>query len=1783
MGDAYKGLTIRIGADTTSLDTAIRSVKTSAREAQTHLSRLNRALKLDPGNAHAVGAAMGLVGDKARLSAVEANRLQTAISNATDEVRKNANEFGDVYAETEKVKNNITRVDTQLQRFYDIAKRVKAEFEGMTLKEADKQVKNLQSNLANSGDEADRARREMERLIDLSYRSKDSEVGSLREKLGYNPAETEKMKKAWASLHDASSKYKDDLDKLNDAKAFVNAKNDMAAAEAELRQLSAQYARFKTSIGSIDLGEGFKRASNQAETFDRNIERARAALEKASAAADNLPKSVEAARGKLDAMKAASSVVADKMAVVQEKIDRISKEPGIKEMASDSRRVYSEMAKAESAVADLKEELSKAQANADELEKELDQAKQNSKESAEQISKMENDLDNAKHDVSELASQLERAEANARDWTLATELREANTEMDSLLAKSQSLGSKQTGGGKTSLNRFADSMKNVGYGLYSTVTPGVMMAGSYIVDAANDVDSAYRDMRKTVNGTEEQFEGLKDAAVDFSRTNVTSADTMLEIEAMGGQLGIATGDLQAFGETVSSLDIATNMSSEDIAEQLGKMASVMDINVEDYSKFGDALVRLGNNMPVMESDIMNMTTRWMGMGKVVGLSADQMLGWSAAASATGMGSEAAGSAMQRFVSSMENAVNAGGDSLEQFASVAGMSADEFSNTFKTDASGAMYSFIEGLGEIQNSGGSVNQVLTEMGFNNVRDKQLLEGLAQQMANGTKESNTLHDALQMSSDAYNGLSTVMKDGSIEKAGDAAREAGKKSEGFSGELAIMKNNLTAMALEMGDSLVPIMQDVSGAVQGFTQWLGSIPDGAKTAVSGIAIVMAAAGPFMVGLNSIISAGSQLHAIFGKLPTGMIKAAAGAKWANTLSIAFKGVPADALSASNAISGVGASSEKMATGASKAATAAESAAAGAAGMAGSAGSAASGAEKAAAGAEKMATGAEKASIAADGVARNFDFMAEAEARTTDEWANVASAGDNAAQATSTVADSSGKAASSMENAATGASNMAGSTQKAGTNAAKAATGAEKMASGASKAAGAAEKAAAGAMDVSTSAGKMASNAGKAAAGVENMTQKMSLAARAGSIFKTSIAMIGIAAAIAVISGLADAYMKYKERAEDAAKASEDMSDRMARAAGVAKDSMSQLGKTDDIKSGKEVLKEYYDYLSDVADSYDQLQEKANETFTNVGLIENYADTIENLLKKTEAGAVLNPQEQAQLSAAVDAFNDAAGTSISVTDAEHGKLEDLEGQVYETADAFDKLADSKKFAALQDYANEEYATAYENQLNATKNLAEAEKTLVDERSKLSDMEKQSKEDPLHFDMQAYNEQVNAVHDAEDAVSGYKKAVEDANVVMDQSSDLQSLMALAASENATAIDRLVADSPEMVATFQANGQSAMDFVDALDSMGDAAQNLSADQVQELAESWDGSMESILPKLKEYGLGLENLNSIKIGDQDFYVTDNGTIYDSEGKLREFDQLQVGDKTYYVDDQGTVWDETSRLDNLAMMTIGDKSYIVSDNGTIGGELADLQGLKSTQVDNKTYWVSDDGSVYDETGKIMELSSVDIANKFVHVDDDGTNAQVQDEIRTTKSNLDSVPGTTKTTISQSGASLVNLAVSSVKTNLDNLDGKTASVYINKYVTTYKKTEGGKASGGIAPTRIYPRNARGGLVPAHADGGINGIVTRATLTNVGWVGEAGAEAVLNMRHAGGAIVPLSNRHYVRPFAQAVASEMGGGSGDSITTTNVYIDGARVNDDSHVEALFYEFMTYLHRKAAMNVG
>lgn len=875
MADAFRGLTIRLGADARPLNSAINSVVAHSRKAQTQLSALSKALKIDPSNARAAQLSMGLLGDKAVLAARSVRDINAAMSQVSAGTKKLANSNENIYAAAHKVKEEYKHVDAELQRIYDSAARVLASEMrqkdttldyAKSLEQANEKVKKLRSSYQNTvkdGEKFNEATKELNRLLAIAN---GRDLGRMFDTEG----KPEKLLVILRKLRNEHSALAGQSSQLKAAEGYKAMEMQLESWRAQLKQATAEAARFRSEFYSINASGATAKLSSRIERIDAELEQATAAARRLDAAFKQAPNDIGLATSKLRAEAAVHESIKDKLEA--QKAILGSMDEKVVEQANSTRNLYKWVSETEHEWAKASERVAIAQAKVDGLNKELKEAKSTEligpsrsiKTIESDLEKVNGELTEAKSKANTLDDELKTANAARKYRETADDVRILEAELNQARVKASALG--------RALD-FSKTIRTMGYGLYSTITPAIMIAGRYALESAREIDSAYRDMRKTVNGTEEEFQHLLDSALQFSTTHFTTAEQMLEIESIGGQLGIAASDLEAFGETVANLDIATNIDADTVAEQLGKMGSVLGITEDQYDNFGDALVRLGNNMPVMESDIMTLATRFMGMGKVVGMSADQILGWSAAASATGQKSEAAGSSMQRFISNMETAVVAGGEDLEKFASIAGMSADEFAAAFNNSASDAMEAFINGLGDMQKRGDSVNQALKELGINNVRDKQLLEGLAVQAANAGDDMSLLAYALQLSSDAYNGFATQTKDGSIEYAGDAAREAQKKAEGFSGQMQEMINTAQLLSTELANGALPYIVALKDAFQAATTALSAMPDGMKTAIVGVLGFAAALGPTAVAIGAV-----------GSAIDSMMEMAAKAAAANTLS-----------------------------------------------------------------------------------------------------------------------------------------------------------------------------------------------------------------------------------------------------------------------------------------------------------------------------------------------------------------------------------------------------------------------------------------------------------------------------------------------------------------------------------------------------------------------------------------------------------------------------------------------------------------------------------------------------------------------------------------------------------------------------------------------------------------------------------------------------------------------------------------------------------------------------------
>lgn len=224
-------------------------------------------------------------------------------------------------------------------------------------------------------------------------------------------------------------------------------------------------------------------------------------------------------------------------------------------------------------------------------------------------------------------------------------------------------------------------------------------------------------------------------------------------------------------------------------------------------------------------------------------------------------------------------------------------------------------------------------------------------------------------------------------------------------------------------------------------------------------------------------------------------------------------------------------------------------------------------------------------------------------------------------------------------------------------------------------------------------------------------------------------------------------------------------------------------------------------------------------------------------------------------------------------------------------------------------------------------------------------------------------------------------------------------------------------------------------------------------------------------------------------------------------------------------------------LASIGSESFATlyaNANGNIKGIIGALDVANAFKIDPKTLTVNDDGTFTTVEGHIIDLNESTIDGKHFEVSDDGTIKIATDDVEYLQNFRLGGKEFHVTAIDDASAT-----IDDVIRKASRLDGATMTVSLAL----------ANAAGGISLTPIRFQE--------HADGGI---ATRSTLTSVGYVGEAGAEA----------IIPLTNRRYVRPFAQAVASEMQPGGSSSVT--NIYIDGVQALPDSRIYDVSYELAT-----------
>lgn len=546
--------------------------------------------------------------------------------------------------------------------------------------------------------------------------------------------------------------------------------------------------------------------------------------------------------------------------------------------------------KAVDAYADKKEELTKKIA---ENEKALEKLKNATGDTVEEQERLTAENKELNAELAENEKYLQAAERGTNNWE--TQLNEAKVELNNLDDKIEENNkhlqeaANSADGCATSIDEFGNKTEAattsatdlrdalIAAGLIEAIKK-VAEAFAECVDAAIEFESGMAGVKKTTNMSEEELAVMADAIQELATRIPATTTEITAVAEAAGQMGIAKGDIVEFSETMLALGVATNLTAEEAATSFARIANITGVTAAEYEKLGSVVVALGNSLPTTEKEITEMANRLASGATIAGLTTQQMFALSAAMSSVGIEAEAGGTAMTQTLAAMEKAVVSGGDKLEKFAQISGISSKEFADAWKNDPITAITAFLTGLGDLESKGESATLVLDEMGLSGIRQSNMLKSLA-------LASDTLTSAVNTASTAW------------EENTALATEANTRYETTESKLQMLTNAFGNVKIAIGDQLTPALGALADAGTNILNGIADFIESNDAVVPIIAGVVTALGTLVIGVTAATIAttsfGAAIKTATAAMVTNPIFLVVAALAALTVAIATAAASAD--------------------------------------------------------------------------------------------------------------------------------------------------------------------------------------------------------------------------------------------------------------------------------------------------------------------------------------------------------------------------------------------------------------------------------------------------------------------------------------------------------------------------------------------------------------------------------------------------------------------------------------------------------------------------------------------------------------------------------------------------------------------------------------------------------------------------------------------------------------------------------------------------------------------------
>lgn len=392
-------------------------------------------------------------------------------------------------------------------------------------------------------------------------------------------------------------------------------------------------------------------------------------------------------------------------------------------------------------------------------------------------------------------------------------------------------------------NKNMEGLRNAALGVGAVLT-GVLYTSA---KAAMDFESAMADVKKVVDfDTPDGLKKMSDDLLEMSTRIPIAADGLAQIAAAAGQSGIAANEITRFTEAAAKMGTAFDISAEEAGTAMAEMRVAFGFTQDEVETLADKINYLGNTTPNAASKITQVVQRIGSLGKISGVSADQIAAM--AASITSLEPEVVSTGLKNMMVRMTAGASAT-KSMRGAWHELGFTAEEVAAGMQRDSKAMIDAVLKAVNAMP------------------KEEQ------------TAYINTIFGSEALPVVAQLATNTELLTTNLNAMGDASKYAGSmqaefdaRSKTTANQLKLLSQNVNVAQIALGSALLPAINDIAKAVipviQSFAQWADKNPE----LVQQILLITGAVTGFVLAVSGIGIVASSFLAMV--TPVGMVVAA---------------------------------------------------------------------------------------------------------------------------------------------------------------------------------------------------------------------------------------------------------------------------------------------------------------------------------------------------------------------------------------------------------------------------------------------------------------------------------------------------------------------------------------------------------------------------------------------------------------------------------------------------------------------------------------------------------------------------------------------------------------------------------------------------------------------------------------------------------------------------------------------------------------------------------------------